>query len=100
MSVSAPFRRVHVEALGERTEVRVKEPCVHQTAVHQHQRLARAVLVVPGLHVTELYVLRHPLVPSSWVSLRQTGLLGPTHRRPRTLTALPRLGATGDRCPI
>jgi hypothetical protein len=57
--VATPLRREHVEVRGQRVEVRGPRPGVGPAGVEQHQRLALAVLVIPGTHLAKLHVACH-----------------------------------------
>jgi hypothetical protein len=57
--VAAALGRVDVEVLGQRVDVRREEAGVHQAAVHEDERVARTVLVVPRLDLTQLHVRAH-----------------------------------------
>jgi hypothetical protein len=84
----APVEPEDVEVLGELGHVLLESPRVRQSGVKQHERLARAVLLVIGVHVTELYVIGHlighlPLLSSSGL---WAGVANQDHRvveRPR-----------------
>jgi hypothetical protein len=64
-AVPAPLGRVHVEAGSERTDVRSERARIDTgpSGVKQHQRLAVAVLLIPGAHVAELCVVRDLNLP-------------------------------------
>jgi hypothetical protein len=57
--VAAALRGEDVEVSGQRVEVRCPGPRVGAARVQQRERLAVAVLVVPGAYVSELYVAGH-----------------------------------------
>jgi hypothetical protein len=61
--VPAPVGPENVEVLGEFGHVVLEGPRVRQSRVQEHQRLARAVLLVVGVYVAELYVVGHLLLP-------------------------------------
>ena len=52
--VPAPVGQEDVEMLGEFGHVVLDGPRVRQSRVQEHQRLARAVLLVVGVYVAEL----------------------------------------------
>jgi site-specific recombinase XerC len=61
--VTAPVGPEDVEVLGELGHIVLEGPRVRQSGVQEHQRLARAVLLVVGVHVAELCVVGHLLLP-------------------------------------
>jgi hypothetical protein len=54
--VPAPVRPVDAEALRQRRDVPLEHAGVGQSRMQEHQRRARAVLLVVGAHVAELNI--------------------------------------------
>jgi hypothetical protein len=54
--VPAPVGRIDAEVIGERREVALPRTRVRAARVEEDHRLARAVDVVPRVHVTEAYL--------------------------------------------
>jgi hypothetical protein len=71
-----------VEARGERVEIGRPCPRIGPAGVKQHERLARAVLVVPGANVAKIYVAGHygygPAARSSLIGKSSSSSSGST----------------------
>ena len=70
VAVAPAFGQIQPKLAGQPVEVAAEIATVGEPAVHQHQRVTRSVLVVPGSHVIKLYVLRYFPLPSPRVSAR------------------------------
>jgi hypothetical protein len=59
MTMAPALRREDVKVIGQGIDVPVEGTRVGQAPVHQHERIALTVLVVPGEHTTDFRVVRH-----------------------------------------